>query len=168
MPTQIHVMVMEREALQRRFYALVGLPDDEGCMRWLGSLDSQGYGGFMADGRRLLPHRVAFALANGGIPAGMEIDHSCHVVNCCAPSHLRAATRQQNATNRTGPQSNNSSGVRGVNWHKRDLRWRAYAVLNRRHHHLGFFDDVASAEAAVVAFRRQHMPFSVMDQGQSS
>ena len=35
--------------------------------------------------------------------------------------------------------------------------------LPEKRYFLGYYDDVAAAEAVVVAFRRKHMPFSEMD-----
>ena len=55
------------------------------------------------------------------------------------------------------------SGVRGVQWDRDRGVWLARAKLNQKVHNLGSYRSVEEAEAVVVAFRRAHMPFSVMD-----
>ena len=77
-------------------------------------------------------------------------------------SNLRIATTSQNAQNLVGPRASRS-GVRGVYWHSPSSKWEAKAVLDYKQHHLGRFDTIAEAEAVVVAWRREHMPFSEMD-----
>ncbi len=44
---------------------------------WTASLWKQGYGQFYFAGRAQKAHRVAFELAYGTIPPGIEIDHIC-------------------------------------------------------------------------------------------
>lgn len=67
-----------------------------GCYLWLGAV-SQGDYGSVNDGTGTQPaHRVAYKLANGPIPAGMEIDHLCRVHCCVNPAHLEAVTNREN------------------------------------------------------------------------
>jgi hypothetical protein len=75
-------------------------------------------------------------------------------------ANLRPATQAQNGQNRRGAQTNSRSGIRGVSRCKQTGRWKAQAELAGRRVWLGRFDTVAEAEAAVVAWRREHMPFS--------
>jgi hypothetical protein len=49
-----------------------------GCWRWLGKLNRQGYGYFWLDGKSRFAHRVSFEHFHGPIPGGYEIDHLCH------------------------------------------------------------------------------------------
>lgn len=69
-----------------------------GCWLWLGSLQGGGYGQvWYPQARRLeLVHRLAFRLAGGMIPDGMELDHLCRVRRCFNPEHLRVVTRLEN------------------------------------------------------------------------
>jgi hypothetical protein len=58
--------------------------------------------------------------------------------------NLRESTSSQNSANRS-LQSNNKSGYRGVGWHKKSNKWRAYITVNRKHIHLGLFDSIQEA-----------------------
>lgn len=41
-------------------------------------------------------HRVAWTLANGPIPRGLQVRHSCDNPPCCNPAHLLVGTLQDN------------------------------------------------------------------------
>ena len=62
-------------------------------------------------------------------------------------SNLRLATISQNGMNKT-LQSNNTSGVAGINWDKGREKWRARIKINRREIHLGYFNDFNDAVLA--------------------
>lgn len=49
----------------------------------------------------------------------------------------------------------NTSGVRGVSWHKDRRRWRAKVVHHGQSIHLGSFATVSEAERAVWAKRNE-------------
>ncbi len=60
-------------------------------------------------------------------------------------ANLRAATISQNGANRKIG-SNNTSGVKGVTWHKRFKLWQVSIGVHGRPIHLGRFRDLKSAE----------------------
>ena len=43
-------------------------------------------------------------------------------------------------------QSNNTSGVRGVSWHKRIEKWQASIQFQGTKYHLGYYDDISKAK----------------------
>lgn len=61
--------------------------------------------------------------------------------------NLRLATHSQNAINR-GKHRDNTSGYKGVSWFKRDQKWKAQIVTNRKHTYLGLFDNPIDAALA--------------------
>ena len=61
--------------------------------------------------------------------------------------NLRVATTQQNSMNSTLYQ-NNTSGVTGVTWHKRDNVWQARIKVGYKYIHLGYFDSFEDAVKA--------------------
>lgn len=66
------------------------------CLLWQGRLTYAGYGHLNLQGRFIGVHRVAYELAKGPIPAGLEIDHLCAVRHCVNPDHLEAVTHAEN------------------------------------------------------------------------
>lgn len=76
-----------------------------GCWPWLGYLQpSAGYG---MHGRRLA-HRVAYELAVGPIPQGLELDHLCRNRGCVNPAHLEPVTHRTNALRGEGVGARNA------------------------------------------------------------
>lgn len=81
---------------EARFRVKVGLPDGNGCMLWLKSTDTNGYGQFHLNGRTVKTHLVSWTLAYGEFPAGQEPDHTCRVRHCVMPDHLEWVTHAEN------------------------------------------------------------------------
>lgn len=85
------------ESSQRRFWSKVALPDENGCMLWLGNLYQAGYGRLKIRGVKFQAHRVALLLAVGEPPEpSMHSAHACRNKHCVAPAHLRWATPSEN------------------------------------------------------------------------
>jgi hypothetical protein len=68
------------------------------CWVWTGYCQSRGGYGRIGVGNRKMEgtHRVAWELANGPIPPGMMVLHSCDVPACCNPAHLHLGTAADN------------------------------------------------------------------------
>ena len=65
------------------------------CHEFLGN-SQQGYGRVWM-GRRWQAHRLAWTMAVGPIPDGMQVNHLCHNRACIRIDHLRLGTHQDNA-----------------------------------------------------------------------
>jgi hypothetical protein len=74
-------------------------------------------------------------------------DHANHDTLDNRRSNLRIATASQNQCNRHRPR-NNSSGFKGVAWHKASEKWRAYIQVRGETHYLGYFCTPELAHAA--------------------
>jgi len=123
------------------------------CWLWTTTTGDDGYGRVTVDGKSRKAHRVAYELAHGPIPNGMQVDHRCHTPACVRPEHLRLATNKQNAENRAGAQSDSKSGVRGVIWNAASRKWRAEVRHNGRTLHLGYFATIEEADEVARAKR---------------
>jgi hypothetical protein len=67
-----------------------------GCWEYPGARQKGGYARYCESRERKWAHRVAFRIAKGEIPAGLHVCHSCDNPPCCRPSHLFAATNEEN------------------------------------------------------------------------
>lgn len=69
---------------------------NSGCYLWLAAVSSEGYG-LLSVGDRLRPaHLIAYELAKGPVPEGLELDHLCRVRSCINPNHLEPITHREN------------------------------------------------------------------------
>lgn len=72
------------------------------------------------------------------------VDHINHNIKDNRKSNLRIITVSQNAINKKIV-SNNTSGVTGVCWNKKDSYWQAYITLDYKTKHLGCFQNKEDA-----------------------
>ncbi len=77
----------------------------------------------------------------------LDIDHRDRNYLNNQKNNLRIATRQQNLANQPY-YINNTSGYKGVTWHKKSKKWYAQIKVNRQHIHLGTFHDIKLAAKA--------------------
>jgi hypothetical protein len=78
----------------------------------------------------------------------VTVDHKDRSGLNCQRYNLRIATRSQNASN-TALSANNTSGYKGVSYHKARNKWQAQIRINYRNMYLGCF---ATAEEAARAY----------------
>lgn len=74
-----------------------------GCLEWIGSIDSKGYGRVKSGGREYKAHRVALVLAGVDLPADGPVDHLCRNTRCVRVEHLEPTTMRENTARGIGP-----------------------------------------------------------------
>lgn len=76
--------------------------------------------------RTVTRSRVVWAMSNGALPKNMEIDHINSDKTDDRLCNLRLVTHSENQLNMNDKlQTNNTSGIRGVSWHKQKKKWEA-------------------------------------------
>lgn len=135
----------EHRTVEWRLDSFTNKDGAKGCWLWEGALAKEGYGVMSIGGRTQRVHRVSYTLHMGVIPEGMFIDHTCHVRRCLNPNHLRLATPGENAQNKSGPPSDNTSGYTGVSYIRSSGKFRARITLRGVEHLIGHFDTIEDA-----------------------
>ena len=101
-------------------------------------------------------------------PPGMVIDHINGNGLDNRRENLRFASIGENSMCRKRDQSNNTSGYRGVSWHKAKQRWEAKITINGRRVYLGRFinkDDAARAyDKAAKEYFKEYAVFNLPDE----
>ena len=141
--------MIDRETLA----SLMAFDADTGLFSWratgtgresrVGSLAPNGYRQITVRGRKYQAHRLAVLYATGSLPVG-DVDHINGNRDDNRLCNLRCVSRSLNMQNQHVLQKRNTSGQRGVSWHKQAGKWAA-RISGR---HLGLF---VSLEAAITA-----------------
>lgn len=131
-------------------FAYVDYDDWERVSKHGWYLDKQ-YAAAKIRGKRVYLHKFIL-----GIDDKRIVDHINHDKLDCRKSNLRVATRGQNEANK-GLLKNNTSGYKGVSYHKRDKKWRAQIGFEGKKIYLGAYNTpeeafAAYAEASLLYF----------------
>ena len=106
------------KTLVRRFKSKLGVPDARGCIAWLGSRTSKGYGvlHFSADFRKTTAHRIAWVIAYGDLEPEKLVLHRCDNPSCVNPEHLFVGSPQENTDDMVGKKRH--AWLNGQPWQK--------------------------------------------------
>lgn len=97
------------ENILKRLFRRVEATSPDSCWLWRGPVNGGGYGDIRIGGRTHRTHIIAYTVLVGPVPAGLQLDHTCHNLDlscsgglcvhrrCCNPSHLEPVTHQVNA-----------------------------------------------------------------------
>jgi len=150
---------MKKIPLTKGKFAFVDDEDFESLNKWKWAYSSLGYAKrteYLGGGRKnqksrgFYMHRVILKT-----PKGFETDHINRNGIDNRKCNLRIVTRQQNGCNRA-LQPNNTSGYRGVTWHKDRKKWMAQIKAKRKHYYLGLFNNKKDAARAYNSAAIRH------------
>lgn len=119
----------------------------------IGSQTWQGYYAFSLFGKKCFAHRLAWLLHYGEWPS-QPIDHINGIKTDNSIRNLRLCSLSQNQFNKP-TQKNNTTGVKGVYWNKRDKRYVASVQFNGKKYSAGHHKDIESAKEAVMKLREK-------------
>lgn len=97
------------------------------CLLFTGAVSNR-YAQIEIQGVKQMAHRVAYELAKGPIPAGLELDHTCKRPTCINSEHLEPVTGRVNILRSDGPASRNAKKTTCPQGHSYDM-----ATTKRRH-----------------------------------
>ncbi len=95
MPNRIIPKLNVRQLL--RFWSRMDAHDLRECWEWQRAKDENGYGVCDFFNRQYRCSRVAYTLAFGVIPEGLQVLHRCDNPPCCNPLHLWVGTNLDNS-----------------------------------------------------------------------
>lgn len=119
-----------------------------------GTPSSSGYILLCINGKRYLAHRIAYKMVYGADPQGI-LDHIDGDMTNNRIANLRVANSVENQGNSRRPK-HNTSGFKGVYWHKGDERWAAQIKKGRSKIWLGGFATKEEAAAAYEAAAKEY------------
>lgn len=105
------------------------------------------------DYRRYKAHRLVWLWHHGTMPP--EIDHIDGNPSNNRIENLRAVTHAQNMKNSKMPVTN-TTGYKGVRYHKGNAKWTAQISINNRSKYLGSFESPEDAAEAYRSAAREH------------
>lgn len=112
-----------------------------------GTLETTGYIRIKVGDKLYRAHRLAWLYVHGRFPVD-QIDHINQIKDDNRISNLREATNAQNQRNISN-YPRNTSGVIGVNWHKKTKKWYARLGIDNKRISVGYFDSIEDASIAM-------------------
>jgi hypothetical protein len=114
---------------------------------------SNGYEYSNVDGKKILNHRIIFALHHGYAPE--LVDHIDGNKKNNLIENLREATKAENNLNRK-IHKNNKCGKKNIHWIQKVKSWCVKLNVNKKRIHVGLFKDLELAELVAIEAREKY------------
>ena len=134
---------------QEKIAYKINIGDKAGC------INSRNYVTILVNKKRYQAHRLIFMFHHGYCPE--FIDHIDGIRTNNKIENLRPATQSQNQWNCKVYKSN-TSGVKGVYWHKSHNVWVSAITVKNKKIIVGRFKNIEDAKIAVKKARIEHHP----------
>jgi hypothetical protein len=118
-----------------------------------GCLSSDGYRYVGINKKRYSEHRIIFLMEKGYLPK--LVDHIDNNPLNNKIENLREATNFQNSQNAKLAKTN-TSGFKGVFWHKINKKWLVSLKIQGKNKHFGYFKDLELAALVVQEARNKY------------
>ena len=115
-----------------------------------GTNHSSGYRVIKIYGKRYRAHRIIFMMHYGYMPKYIDHIDGDRLNNKI--ENLRECNHNENMHNRK-ISSNNTSGIKGIIWHKKRKKWWPQIMVNCKRIKLGMYDDLELAELVITEAR---------------
>ncbi len=157
-PTEMEIpMTCQRPTLtHERLQEILNYDPETGVFTWrisprygispgdrAGAISGKGYRHIQIGGAKYRCNRLAWFFMKGEWPTH-QIDHKNRNRTDDCFDNLRDATGDQNQWN-TSAKRNSKTGIKGVYWHPKLLKFTADIRVNGRTKHLGVFETLAAA-----------------------
>lgn len=126
------------------------------AMKKAGTLSPIGYWRVQFLGKVRYCHRIVYALAYGIDPGKKQVDHIDGNRANNKPSNLRLATHMQNHRHLVQLSEKNTTGYRGVTWHKQKQKFVAHCRFRGKLKSLGLYKTAKEAGEVARKFREKH------------
>lgn len=120
-----------------------------------GTIDIHGYRQLKLNKKVYYAHRIIWLWWTGEWPKE-QIDHINGIPDDNRISNLRDVTHFKNQQNRTKPNKNNKSGHIGIDYCKRENKWRARFMVEGKVNNLGLFSSLESAKLAYESAKNNY------------
>lgn len=120
----------------------------------IGWLDSYGYYYVATGGRKLPAHRIVMELHGVNIE-GLQVDHINGNRKDNRFCNLRVATQSENLRNCKLSKAN-TSGTKGVSWHKQRSKWTVRVRVDGVYKSFGLYADYDEACRVANSVREEH------------
>jgi hypothetical protein len=144
---------------QEQLQSILNYDQNTGLFTWIknnkkaGSPNKCGYIHIGINNKSYKAHRLAWLYVYGRFPLD-KIDHINNIKDDNRLCNLRECTQQQNCLNSKMKKSN-TSGVKGLNWHKKHKKWNVRVSLNKKRIELGLFNDFFEACCTAFSYRNK-------------